>query len=444
MNDEELFLNYTKLPLPLKEDEIYELIKMTQQGDEKAKEILVEHNIRLVVYEVNKRFHSVEYDKQELISIGIVGLMKAILTFDEKRKLQFSTYAITCIDNEILMFLRKFKKINNIESIDEPIFFDKDGNGVTVEDILSDDTDIVNECINKENHQILQKIINNLPPKEKELIILYFGLYDNKEHKQKDLADMFNINQATISRTIKKILQKIKTQLEETGIIERKNKKQKEKIKMPKKIKTIYEYFNTYTKDEIDNAIAKLNEEEKELIIIRYGNDLNNPTQEPLSKDNYNKFYHKLIPKLKKLLANPNQEITRKKTTRKKKNINDSSKEKTTTTNSDITTTNTETTIQADDYLKILELLKDPSFKEIMNKYNIKEIVIISLKLGYINGKYFSTKDISDFLEIEEQEVIDTTKKFLIEYKEKLNQIIDNIIQITEDKKDIITKKLNK
>ena len=88
---------------------------------------------------------------------------------------------------------------------------------------------------------------------------------------------------------------------------------------MPKQIKTIYEYFNEYTKEEIDNAISKLTDDEKELMRIRYGNDLNNPTQEPLNKDNYYKFYHKLIPKLKRLLANPNQEINIKKVTRKKK-----------------------------------------------------------------------------------------------------------------------------
>lgn len=210
---------------------------------------------------------------------------------------------------------------------------------------------------------------------------------------------------------------------------------------MPKQIKTIYEYFNEYTKEEIDNAISKLTDDEKELMRIRYGSDLNNPTQEPLNKDNYYKFYHKLIPKLKRLLANPNQEINIKKVTRKKKNITNNTK---VITEHNIKTTHNETEIIMDDYLKVLKLLKEPSYKEMMNKYTLKEIVIISLKLGYINGKYFSTKDIAQFLEINEQEIIDTTKKFLLEYKEKLNHIIDDMIKITEDKKDIITRKLNK
>jgi len=197
-----------------------------------------------------------------------------------------------------------------------------------------------------------------------------------------------------------------------------------------------------YTKEEIDIAIEKLTPEEKDLLKIRYGNDLSNPTPQILNKNERQKFYYSLIPILKKLLANPNKEIK----SRKKKNINKNSQkeEDTKIVNNDITNENHESQMTMDDYIKILELLQKPYFKEIMHKYSIKETVIISLKLGYINNKYFSTKAISEFLGIEEQEIIDTTKKFLLEYKEKLNEIIDNMIQITENKNDIITKKLNK
>ena len=121
MNTEELFLDANDLPKPLSKDELSELFDKIKLGDEEAKNKVIEHNIRLVLYEVTKKFRTVNYDKKDLISIGNVGLIKAVLTFDKSRNMEFATYAVKCIDNEILQFLRKLKKLQNIDSLDRTI-----------------------------------------------------------------------------------------------------------------------------------------------------------------------------------------------------------------------------------------------------------------------------------------------------------------------------------
>ena len=175
MNTDELFIDGHKLPKLLSKQEVYELLEKIKQGDELAREKLVEHNIRLVLYEVTGRFKSVEYDKKDLVSIGNVGLMKAITTFDTSKKFEFATYAIRCIDNEILMFLRKLKKNQNVDSLDRTINHDKDGNELKIEDTISDETDIVEEYTDNETHQIIRQIVKDLPDRDREIIMLHFG-----------------------------------------------------------------------------------------------------------------------------------------------------------------------------------------------------------------------------------------------------------------------------
>ena len=244
--------------------------------------------------------------------------------------------------------------------------------------------------------------------------------------------------------------------------------KRKEHKKM-RKLQTIYQYFNDYTKEQVDIMLKKLSEEEKTLIALRYGEDLNNPESGKLNKEQTNKFYGILIPKMKKLLANPNEEIKpRKKRTSNKEQqpitesiskIAMSMVDESTEKNSKIPTTNTEITeglfepdiskhtetqsnsrnITKENCEKVLELLRTPSFNQMISVLSVKESVIISLKLGYIDGKYFSTDSIAQFLGIEQQEVIDTTKKVLLLYKENINQFIDNAIEIvTESQKELI------
>jgi len=315
MEFEQLFIDGHNLPMPLSKEEVYDLLEKTAQGDEQAREKLIKHNIRLVLYEVTVRFKSVEYDKKDLVSIGNIGLMKAIETFDKSRNLEFSTYATRCIENEILMFLRKLKKDRNVDSLNMPIGYSKDGDKLKIEDTLSDNTDIVKEYLDKEMHLIIRQIVNNLPEFDREIIMLYFGFYNDKTYTQKEIADILSISQKHVSTLIRKIVERLGKQLEQKGLIQLrtvqrlkgKTKIKEEKNPRARKLQTIYEYFSLYTKEEVDTMLEKLSEEEKALIILRYGEDLNNPVSGKLSKEQTYKFYSCLIPKMKRLIANPNK-----------------------------------------------------------------------------------------------------------------------------------------
>jgi len=220
MNTNELFIDAHKLPRPLSKQEAYELLDKINHGDEQAKAKLVEHNIRLVLSEVNGKFNNIEYDKKELVSIGNVGLMKAIIAFDTSKKVEFSTYAIRCIDNEILGFIRKYKKYMSDDSLDRTIDFCKNGNDVKIKDTISNDTDIVEEYMETETHLIIRQIIDELPDYDRNIIILHFGFYNNRIHTQQEIANMLHISQAHVSRLIKKIITQIGKKLEEIDIIE--------------------------------------------------------------------------------------------------------------------------------------------------------------------------------------------------------------------------------
>ena len=217
MNTEELFLDANDLPKPLSKEELSELFDKIKLGDEEAKNKVVEHNIRLVLYEVTKRFKSVNYDKKDLISIGNVGLIKAVLTFDKSRNMEFATYAVRCIDNEILPFLRKLKKHQNIDSLDRTISKAgyKESYVTTLGELISNKNDMVEEFDRKESYQIIREIISNLPAQEKEIIMLYFGFYNNKLYTQAEIAERTSLAQSWISRSIKRIVKKIELQLKQ-------------------------------------------------------------------------------------------------------------------------------------------------------------------------------------------------------------------------------------
>jgi len=472
MNTNELFIDGHKLPKPLSKQEVYELLDKIKQGDEKARTKLVEHNIRLVLYEVTGRFNTVKYDKKDLVSIGNIGLMNAITTFDTTKKVEFATHATRCIDNEILMFLRKIKKHENVDSLDRTINHDKDGNELKIEDTLSDDTDIVEEYTDNETYRIIREIVKELPDRDREIIMLHFGFYNGETHTQKEIAEMLSISQSYVSRLITKIVKRVGKILEEKGLIELRTKdkdkhisksnviKEKGGQKMARELQTIYQYFKYYTKEQVDAMLEKLSEEEKALITIRYGEDLNNPVSGKLNKEQTNKFYGSLIPKMKRLLANPNKEIKpRKKKVKTSENITNNLGDAVVEPARKITTqqipetgevikqhdkeekdsvTNVGT-MTKDDCLKILELLRTPSFNQMMSVLSVKESVIISLKLGYVDGKYFSTESIAEFLGVEPQEVIETTRKVLLLYKENINQFIDNAIQIATEGEEKIS-----
>ncbi len=206
------------LPAPLSpEDEEKEIIKL-DRGDENAKKTLVEHNLRLVVY-IAKKFENTGVGIEDLVSIGTIGLMKAINTFNMDKKIKLATYASRCIENEILMYLRRSNRIKSEISIDEPLNQDSDGNELLLSDILGTDEDITSRRLEDEVDQKLLKLsISKLNKREKNIMELRFGFTTGDEKTQKEVADMLGISQSYISRLEKKIIGKMKKEiLSKTG-----------------------------------------------------------------------------------------------------------------------------------------------------------------------------------------------------------------------------------
>ena len=170
---ENLYINGNELPDALSNEEICELINKIKNGDKESWEKVLIHNIRLVLYEVSNTFKNVEYDKNDLVSIGIFGLIKAINGYDVNKKTKFYTYAVKCVDNEISMFLRKINKDKILESLNKVIAYDNKDNELKLEDILSNNLDLAENYNKKETYLILRELVSNLPEIEKKIIVLY-------------------------------------------------------------------------------------------------------------------------------------------------------------------------------------------------------------------------------------------------------------------------------
>ena len=199
------------LPLPLSADDENELLKSLSSDDkEEAVNKLIEHNLRLVIY-IAKKFENTGVDSDDLISIGAIGLIKAVKSFDYSKNIKLATYASRCIENEILMHLRKVVKQKGEISLDEPLNVDYDGNELLLSDLLCSDEDTLTQKIeNDEEKKFLYKAINSLNSTEKQLMEMRFGLYGQKEFTQKEVADVLGISQSYISRLEKKIFGRLK------------------------------------------------------------------------------------------------------------------------------------------------------------------------------------------------------------------------------------------
>lgn len=201
------------LPLPLEPEEEMALLDEVQNNNQTAKQKLIEHNLRLVVY-IAKKFSGCGIEMEDLISIGAIGLIKAVQTYKYDKKIKLATYASRCIENEILMQLRKMAKLKAEVSLDEPLNSDGDGNELLLEDILYDEKQTLGKDMERSSEQqILWEIINKLGSREKEIMIMRFGLLGGQEKTQKEVADELGISQSYISRLEKKILEKMKKDL---------------------------------------------------------------------------------------------------------------------------------------------------------------------------------------------------------------------------------------
>lgn len=199
------------LPEPLTKEEEIIYVKKAEEGDTKAREVLIEHNLRLVVF-LAKKYENTKVELEDLVSIGTIGLIKGVNTYKLDKNIKLATYASRCIDNEILMFLRKNKKRRGEISFEDSLSYDSEGNELHLEDILGTEKDIVTKGIEEEHDKkVLYQEINKLKKRDKQIMILRYGLFNTKEMTQKDVADLMGISQSYISRIEKKVIKKIKT-----------------------------------------------------------------------------------------------------------------------------------------------------------------------------------------------------------------------------------------
>lgn len=199
-----------KLPAPLSKDDEIKYVTLSMNGDKKARSKLIEHNLRLVVF-LAKKYENTGVDLEDLVSIGSVGLIKGVNTYKLSKNIKLATYASRCIDNEILMFLRKNKRRRGEISFEDNLSFDSEGNELHLEDILGTDSDIVTRGLEEEtNKKLLYEEIERLSDRDKKIMVLRYGLYGNDEMTQKDVAKLLGISQSYISRIEKKVIRKLK------------------------------------------------------------------------------------------------------------------------------------------------------------------------------------------------------------------------------------------
>ena len=229
MNTDMLFVEGYVVPKSLSKQVIYELFDKVKKGDMAAREKVINHNIRLVLSRINNRFKSVVYDKKDLLSVGIIALISAVDTFDISKDTKFSTYAIRCIDNAILNFIKKINADKNICSIDEAIFIDETITELNMLSTLSSNINLEGDYIRREVYSAIRGLVDSLPDKDREIIIMYFGFDDNRRYTQKEIAEKYNVSQVYISRIINKILYQFGNRLENYGLVEKRKIKKKRK-----------------------------------------------------------------------------------------------------------------------------------------------------------------------------------------------------------------------
>lgn len=201
------------LPPPLKGDEEQKALAQLEQGSESAKEMLIERNLRLVVF-IARRFENTGVSLEDLISIGTIGLIKAIGTYRRDRNIKLATYASRCIENEILMHIRKIAPLKAEVSLDEPINMDYDGNELLLADILGTDEDMIMRPLEDDvDLKVLRQAVQELPPREREIVLMRFGLEGRKELTQKEVAQIMGISQSYISRLEKRIMLRLRKEM---------------------------------------------------------------------------------------------------------------------------------------------------------------------------------------------------------------------------------------
>lgn len=297
---DEIFVSIDSLPEPLSNEEAIELLIKAKNNDIESRNKLIEHNIKLVIYIVKKRFSYTNYSKKELVSIGINGIFKAIQNFNIIKRINFSTYLTKTITNEILVYMRDDKiNIKNVESIYEPLIIDED---ILLIDVLSSNIDLENDYINYVIHHYIDELVVNLPDKKRNVIELYYGFNDNDKMIQEEVGNKLNISKQYVNKILTESIEILKRKLISEGIIEIKSEKERKQTPY----KSIYEYFKDYTKEEIDYAISKLNDYDIELLRLKFWKDFNISDNKKLNRHENKLFYTGAVRRVKKLIKEKN------------------------------------------------------------------------------------------------------------------------------------------
>ena len=513
-----LYLNEISRRKLLTLDEEKRLTRRIKDGDEEAKKIFIESNLRLVVSVARKHLNQ-GLSFLDLIQEGNIGLMKAVDKFDSSKEYRFSTYAtwwirqgitraisnksrnvripvylhrrinkfnkvakelemkygreakIEEIANELKISVKYAQEIyqykNDSISINLLVGDDKDnelGNIISSKNIGPDEQ-AMTDLMKFQVKQLLEKC--NLKPIEKEVILLRFG-FNNTPMTLGEIGNIYNITGERVRQIEASALMKLrkyknitdfaeymenpKEAINNIEIYRKKYKnsgsntksflkdvrREKEDDNM---VKTIYEYFKNYSKEEVDKVLSTLSDESLELIRIRYGDDLTVPVNNKLTEEQRKKFYGSVMAQIKRLLENP--DIKRRKVQKneiEEKKIESTSIVENVQTKNNLVETNEEHTskITKDDYINMIKLFKTSNFKQMMSNLGSKESIIISLRMGYIDGKYFSVDAIAEFLDIERDEVSKIIKEVLLNYKESVIKSIDHAIEVASDEQNVL------
>lgn len=405
---------------------LLERLKNEHENYDEIRGQLIEGNMRLVYYQVFQKFANVAADKEDLISIGTIGLIKAVDNFDFSRTKFFSTFATRCINNEILMYIRKLNRINSvkIESFDEVI---SSTDTLTLSEVLPSDVDIEYDFQLEEDKEMALKYLDTIPEKHQLIMKLYFGLISEDHYTQYEISKKVHSSQSYVSRVVNKHLKRIPIFLEEHKVSSKEKKE-------GSKISFLYDYFPNYSKDDVNDAILKLNQE-----------DLKTLSNWIQSKDKLTFPYQDFVLKLRKILEqkedNAKQEIVipikKEKDFRKKKEEVESTSIISNKKDEDSIKEIIETPKSKDISYSFHDFLKEDLFLKDAIEYYInhsssvtpKEYFLLLMKFSSVFNHSYSTLELSKFLNIREEEINSILIQSLKNMKEFYSSEVQKILK---------------